>query len=247
MLRLKVIACDILNRELSFISSQSSCYVDVVFLHAELHNTPDKLRSMLQEQIDIANKGFPYNYFGLAPNYDYIVLGYGLCSNGIAGISSEKIPLVIPKWHDCVTLLLGSREKYNEYFNSNPGTYWYSRGWIERSIQPGEERFKGLYAEYVQKYGEDNAEYLMETEQGWFKNYSKAVYINWQSLGNTEYYREYTKKCAQFLKWSYDEVEGSQSLLHKIMNGIFDDDEVLVVPPGKRVVPSNDKNIITYK
>lgn len=247
MLRIKVIACDVLNREISFIGSRSSCYVDVSFLHAGLHNTPDKLREKLQEQINIAGNGFPYNYFEYAPNYDYIVLGYGLCSNGITGIVSDNIPLVIPRGHDCITLLLGSKKKYNEYFNENPGTYWYSRGWIERSIQPGKERYEGIYKEYKEKFGEDNAEYLMDMEQGWFKEYSRAAYINWEDLGNSEYYKDYTKKCAEYLNWSYDELNGSQSLLEKALNGIFDEEEVLIVPPGKKVTPSNDYNIITYE
>lgn len=246
MVKIKVIACDVLNREISFLCSQSTCYVDVTFLHQGLHTVPDKLRTSLQEQIDIANRGFPYNYFELSPNYDYIVLGYGLCSNGISGISSEKIPLIIPKAHDCITLLLGSRKKYREYLKKNPGTYWYSRGWIERSIQPGEERYNGIYAEYVEKYGEDNAEYLMEMEQGWFKNYNNAAYIVWEYLGNSDYYRNYTKRCTEFLNWSYCELDGSQLLLQKIINGIIDEDEVLLVPPGKKVIQTNDCSIISY-
>lgn len=247
MLKIKVIACDVLNREISFLRSQSECYVDVTFLHQGLHVTPDKLKISIQEQIDIANKGFPYNYFELSPNYDYIVLGYGLCSNGITGISSEKIPLIIPKGHDCITLLLGSKEKYIKYFEKNPGTYWYSRGWIECSIQPGEERYKGTYSEYAEKYGEDNAEYLMEMEQGWFKNYNNAVFINWEKLRNSDYYINYTKKCAEFLGWSNFIIEGSQSILEKILNGIIDENDVLLVPPGKKVIQSNDCNIISYE
>ena len=54
--------------------------------------------------------------------YDAILLGYCLCSNGIVGLSSRKVPLIIPRGHDCITLLLGSREKYQEYFNTHRGS-----------------------------------------------------------------------------------------------------------------------------
>jgi len=247
MLKLKVIACDVLNREISYLCSQSVCYTDVTFLHQGLHLNPDMLREKVQDQIDAANKGLPYNYLGQTPDYDYIVLGYGLCSNGIVGVVSEKVPLVIPRGHDCITLLLGSKDAYGEYFGNNPGTYWYSRGWIERSVQPGEERYNAVYRQYATEYGEDNAEYLMEMEQGWFKNYNNAAFIDWKDLGNSGYYRDYSKKCAEFLRWGFCELDGSSLLLQNLLNGIFDENQVLVVPPGKKVISSNDDGIIAYE
>lgn len=61
MLKLKVIACDVLNREISFLASQSKNYIDVTYLNQGLHNTPDKLREILQAEIDKVK--FPYNYY----------------------------------------------------------------------------------------------------------------------------------------------------------------------------------------
>ena len=62
--------------------------------------------------------------------------------------------------HDCITLLLGSRDRYSELFDRySGGTYWYSPGWIEQFKTPGrgyDEQTR--YMEYVEKYGEDNAE-----------------------------------------------------------------------------------------
>ncbi len=245
MLKLKVIACDVLNREISYLSSQSKNYTDVTFLHQGLHDTPEKLREMLQKEIDNANNGFPYNYYGSAPDYDYILLAYGLCSNGIVGISSEKIPLVVPRGHDCITLLLGSKEKYREYFNSNPGTYWFSSGWIERAWQPSEKKYNTLYQEYLKRYGEDNAEFLMETEQSWLKDYRNAASILWDCLPNLEYYRKFTSGSAEYLKWGYLEFHGDPGLISRMLEGNFNESEVLVVPPGKKIVQTYDDNIIS--
>jgi hypothetical protein len=247
MLRLKVIACDVLNREISYLCSQSGCFTDVTFLHQGLHNTPDKLRIMLQQEIDRANQGFPYNYGNAAPDFDYILVGYGLCSNGIAGVSSPKVPLVVPRGHDCATLLLGSKQKYDECFQNHPGTYWFSTGWIERGWQPSEQRYQVLYAEYLRKYGEDNAAYLMDAEQHWMKDYQNAAFIHWNCLVNPEHYREFTKASAAYLGWNYLEFEGDHALLQRILNGEFNDTEVLVVPPGKKITPSFDAAIIKYE
>ncbi|MCX7843410.1 MAG: DUF1638 domain-containing protein [Clostridia bacterium] len=244
MLRLKVIACDVLNREISYLGSQSECFIDVTFLHQGLHNTPDELRKMLQDEIDRANKGFSYNYYNTAPHYDYIILGYGLCSNGVAGLSSSTVPLVIPRGHDCITLLLGSKDSYKEHFEAHPGTYWFSSGWIERGWQPSELKYKTLYKEYCEKYGEDNAEFLMDMEQGWMKDYNSAALITWDCLGNKDRYRSFTEQSARFLNWNFIDLKGDHSLLQRILNGIFNEDEVLIVPPGRKVVQSFDDRII---
>jgi hypothetical protein len=246
-LKLKVIACDVLNRELSYLSSLAGCFIDVTFLHQGLHRTPEKLKTMIQDEIVKANQGFPYNYMGDSTDYDYIIVGYGLCGNGVVGISSEKIPLVIPRAHDCITLLLGSKHRYKTYFDENPGTYWFSPGWIERGGQPCEELHKALYKEYTGKFGEDNAQYLMDVEQSWLRDYKSAAYINWSCIDTSACYRDFTKKSADYLNWNYVEVDGDASLLSNILSGAFDDNEVLVVPPGKKVIQSFNDDIIAVE
>ncbi|MDR1509074.1 MAG: DUF1638 domain-containing protein [Synergistaceae bacterium] len=243
-MRLKVIACDVLRREAGYLAARSDCYVDVTYLPQGLHEEPDRLRETVQEQIRIAESGFPYNHFGLRPDYDYIVLAYGLCSNGTLGLVNEKIPLVVPRAHDCITLLLGSKAEYSRIFSERPGTYWYSRGWIECSLQPGKERYTNVYREYEEKYGEDNAEYLMEMEQSWFTKYNRAVFIDWPGLNDSESYRNYTKECAEYLKWNYDEIMGDPGLLARVLNGIFDGNEVLIVPPGGKIAATYGEDII---
>jgi hypothetical protein len=98
----------------------------------------------------------------------------------------------------------------------------------------------------VEQYGEDNADYLMEMEQGWFTSYNQAVFIDWEDLGNSEYYREYSKTCAEYLHWDYREQRGDPSLLEKMLNGIFDPDEVLVIPAAKTIKPSYTEGIVSY-
>lgn len=247
-MRLKILACDVLNREISYLSSLSGNLVDTTFMHQGLHSTPDKLRQELQREIDKANEGFPYNYYNTAPDYDYIILAYGLCSNGICGLTSKRIPMLIPRGHDCLTLLLGSKEKYKEYFDKNPGTYWFSPGWIERGFEPGELRYNAIYNDYIEKYGEDNAEYLMKMEQQWLTDYKRATYTAWPELEksiNNDRFIEFTRESATFLKWEYDYVSGNKSLMARLIEGIIDENEVLLVPAGKTVIPSYDDNIIT--
>jgi hypothetical protein len=165
--------------------------------------------------------------------YDASLLGYGLCSNGVVGLGAE-IPVVIPRGHDCITLLLGSKERYQEYFDSHRGVYWYSPGWIESGKQPGRERYEKLLEEYTVKYGADNAQYLLEVEQTWMKEYQWATYVDW-GLSDSQHYKAFTRECAAFLKWNYDELAGDSGLMQRFLDGVWSDEEFLIVRPGQQI------------
>ena len=130
--------------------------------------------------------------------------------------------------------MLGSRKRYQDYFDSHRGVYWYSPGWIEDGKQPSKERFEETLREYTEKYGADNAAYLMEMQEGWMKEYSWATYVDWD-LPGTEEYKQYTRRCAEFLKWNYDEVPGDPGLLQRMLDGQWDPEEFLIVSPGQSI------------
>ena len=177
---------------------------------------------------------------------DALLIGYGLCSNGLVGIKSKDKKLIVMRGHDCITFLLGSKEYYKEYFDANPGTYWYSPGWIETGTQPGKERYENTMKDYIEKYGEDNAEYLMKMEQGWIDEYSTAAYVD-LGFNNSEKYKGYTKKCANWLNWKYDELNGDPGLIQRFVNGEWNNKEFLIVEPGQEIIPSYDDRIIDVK
>ncbi|WP_432800316.1 DUF1638 domain-containing protein [Poriferisphaera sp. WC338] len=199
-----------------------------------LHNEPDKLRNELQNAINRAEQ---------LPNVNTIVLGYGLCGCGTVDLKTSRCQLVIPRAHDCITLLLGSKERYADYTAKHPGTYWYSPGWNHHHDPPGPTRHANLYNEYLQKYGEDNAKYLMESEQHWFSTYNRATYVH-LTVGATEQDRKFTKDCADWLKWDYDEQPGDPTLVCDMLHGHWDHDRFLVLEPGQSIQASADDMII---
>ncbi|MDH7481484.1 MAG: DUF1638 domain-containing protein [Armatimonadota bacterium] len=242
-MRLCAISCEVFARECARATAYSPHVVDLILLPFGLHNEPDELRRRIQKEIDIASDG----------RFEYIVLAYGLCSRGTADLEARSTPIVIPRAHDCITLLLGSRERYKEEFQQHPGTYYYSPGWVERKegeIRQGvvdsvqerleEERFR----EYVQKYGEDNAQFLIEQERLWLVNYNRAAFIN-TGLGNIESYREFTKRLAENRGWSYEEIPGDTRLIDKLLFGDWDETEFLIVRPGCRTIEQVNNEIIS--
>lgn len=236
----KVIACNVLRRELYACAARSPHLVEVVLLPQGLHQQPAVLRQEVQRAIDaplITRVRTQYNCCGFLAAadqpYDAILLGYALCSNGAAGVVARECPVVIPRAHDCISLLLGSSARYQEYFDAHPGTYWYSCGWIETCLMPGKERYEQTLAEYTRKYGEDNARYLMEMEADWYRNYRRAAYIDWGFPGQAQD-KAYTRQCAADLRWEYDELTGEPGLLQRLVDGNWSDAEFLVLKPGQR-------------
>jgi len=225
-MRLQFIVCGVMQKEAYLCAARSKNAVDVVLIRQGLHEEPQKLHSEVQKALD-----HTIDIQGRA--YDAHLLGYGLCSNGIVGLKAE-IPIVIPRGHDCMTLLIGSKERYKEYFDSHRGVYWYSPGWIETGTQPGKARYEQNLKEYNEKYGPDNAEYLMATEQSWMSEYKWATYIDW-ALANSQADKEYTKRCAEFLGWNYDELKGDSSLMQRLVDGQWDQEDFLIVQPGQKI------------
>ena len=78
--RFKVIACNVMWRELSHFAALSPHAFNLQFLDWGLHAEPDRLRQELQKAIDATGEG-----------YDAILLGYGLCSNGVEQFHAEEL------------------------------------------------------------------------------------------------------------------------------------------------------------
>lgn len=248
MARFAFIGCEVLFREFCFAASQVKSTIDLILMPQGLHNTPAELRKRVQAEINRLENGperidSTNNEAIPRPQYDAILLGYALCSNGVVGLTSTHLPLVIPRGHDCITILLGSSQVYQQYFDSHHGVYWYSAGWIERTLQPGRQRRELTMQRYIERYGEDNAEYLMEMEQNWYQEYEWATYINW-NLPTTENDRDYTRECAEYLGWHYDEINGDPRLMLDFLAGNWNADRFLVVHPGECIEPSHDQTIM---
>ena len=237
MKKIAVIACEVLRRELYYLAHDNENIIDVILMPQGLHDEPKKLYSLVQETIErVENED---------RGYDAICLGYGLCSNGIVGLCTEKTPLIIPRANDCISLLLGSRHKYDELFKKYSGIYWYSSGWIEHPNEPmpGPDRMEKIRKKYLEMFDEDTAEVLMETELGWMERYGYAIFVDWPQLKNDKH-KEYTKMCAEYLNWQYLCQPGKDTLLRDMLSGNWSEEDFLILPPGKSPNPSYDDYVI---
>ena len=240
-MRLSILSCEVLARELYYCAATSPHTIDIHMLKRGLHNTPDVLRNEIQQQIDEAS----------SRSYDAICLGYGLCGNSLAGVVARKLPLVLPRAHDCITIYLGSRARYQQEFSTHPGTIYYAPDYMERrdntdsSISLGtasDERRKEVYDEYVAKYGQDNADYLLEVMGGWASHYDRAAYID-MGIGDSSAIEALARSEAATKGWAFERLVGSLAIIRKLTQGEWDDD-FLTIQPGQRVTVSYDHNVV---
>ena len=207
-----VIACNIMKDELLRFQTNG---ISFVFLEQSLHRTPQKMKPIIQEEIDRADDG----------EGGYIILSYGLCSNGIVGVKSKNHSLVIPRVHDCIALFLGSWKKYMEEHKKEPGTYYLTKGWIEEGKSP-----IGIYKEYCQRYDKETAEWVIKEE---LKNYTRIALVD-IGVGLSEAHREHAKENARFLHLRYEEIKGSLAFFEKMLRGMWEKD-FIILKPGQEV------------
>ena len=239
---LRVISCEVLAREVYLAAATSPHMIDVEMVPKGLHETPDVLRAELQRRIDAVDDG----------KYDRIVLVYGLCGNSTRGLVARSKPLILVRAHDCITLYLGSRDRYTEEFVGHPGTYYYSDDYIERSAL-SDSGFSALgadtssdaektYQEYVERYGEDNAAYLMEVMGAWQQHYKRAAYIDMGIPGLCGCRQQAVDEALR-RGWEFVDLQGDHSLIRRLIRGEWNDD-FLVVQPGQRVAATYREDIL---
>lgn len=243
-MRYKCLTCEALTRPVYLSAALSPHSIDIELVRIGLHDRPKDLRSQLQAMIDAVP----------AEKYDAVLLAYGLCGQATAGLAARQAPLVMPRAHDCITLFLGSRERYRQQFEGNPGTYWYSQDYIERrdsaslTLSMGSgvtDNIQAEYDRYVEKYGKDNADYLMEVMGGWSSHYNRAVFIDLE-VGDASSVEALARAEAQRRGWTFEHLPGDIGLIRRLVMGEWDDD-FLVVPPGQKIVMTGSDGVVGFE
>jgi hypothetical protein len=184
-------------------------------------------------------------------SYGKIILGYGLCSNGVTGLTSNNHEIIIPKVDDCISLFLGSKERYLEEFKKNPATYYLCKGWIEYGGDPyrgylvwtgqenkiPEEWLRGKERYGLRKYDEATARLLVIEL---LKNYKRIVLINNNDIEGI--HREYIKDMITFLnevldrQIIFEELEGSFKYIENLANCDWDQNNFIRIKLGEKIL-----------
>ena len=205
--KIVIVSCSVMRPELEAILRGNGAY-ELRYLDSRLHDTPKKIPALLQKEVD-----------AVEPYASRIVLGYGFCSSGIAGVTAPQQGIYVPKVHDCIALFLGSVK-----------SYYLTPGWMEEDRDP----LGHMEKDYIPKMGRKRAELGTRLT---FKNYTHIALID-TGVADVEPLRRVAMDNARFLEKEYEEITGTHEFFGKILFGPYDERDFLYFKAGETIAIS---------
>lgn len=230
---LGVIACQVFADELALLGLNAPHIRAVEFFEIGLHDRSATLRESLAEAVQRLDQ---------REDLQAIVLVYGLCGCGTAGLRAGRLPLVIPSAHDCMTLFLGSRAAYTARQARAPDTFYFTPGWMQAGRSPGPRRLQVLREEYAQRFDAEDVEFLLQTEEEQWRRHRHAVFLHLGTPASPAAEAEAAATAAS-LGWQLERPACDPSLLRDLLRGDWDADRFQIVPPGGLLQHQPDEQI----
>ena len=206
-----MVACSMVRDELEHAMAETGYSCPVTWLDAGLHNYPARLRAGLQAALDQIS------------GYQRVLLGYGFCGNSIAGIRAGDFEVIIPRADDCITILLGSRQRRME-LSAHCGTYFLTRAWLH-----GERNLRVEYEYAVKRYG---AEQGREIFNMMFGNYRQLALLD-DGCYPLEEVADEVRDTAELLGLPCCTVSASDQRLRQLLTGPWPEEWFLRLQPGE--------------
>jgi len=229
-----LLACSVFEREIALHATGAAHIVETRWFEMGLHDRPDNLRTTLQEALEAVDA---------RTDIEAIVLAYGLCGRGTAGLRPLRHQLVIPRAHDCIAVFMGSKEAYVEHQRRCPTCYFYSPGWNRGRRVPGPEKLEALKSELAKKFDLDDVEFLIETEREQWAAHDTVSYLD-LGTDDAESEADYARKCADWLGWKFERLHGDPALLRDLLWGNWDNQRFQIIEPGMQLGQASDETIM---
>lgn len=204
--RTAVIACRMLQDELTLAMRQTGRDYPVLWLDSRLHETPGRLHAELAAAI------------ASCQDADTLLLAMAFCGNAIDGLGAPDRLLVIPCFQDCIGMLLAEPRQTDAFYLTH--------GWLV-----GDQTLLEGYRRAEQRYGEKKAGFIYQAMLGNYRAFSMidtGAYDVAACQGITG------QMCSTFQK-ALSQSRGTIHILHKLLLGHWDED-FLLVRPGETVI-----------
>lgn len=194
-----IIACEALKGELSYF--RDSITVEILWVEQYLHDVPDQLHAVIQQKLHQAED--------ILPPGSTVLLMFGNCGGALNGLRSQTLEVIYPDVDDCIPLILGSKEQFNQLRVARPGTFYFNKAWIDSGKGPLSSNQK-----YVERYG---------FEKGWrisrlmYKNYTHFALID-NGCYDLAGYRDHVHEACQSFDKIYIEEKGSLDFIQAALN-----------------------------
>ncbi len=205
--RVRIVGCEVMEREIMEMLHGVHYPYDLTLLGMKYHGSPARLRDTLQSIIDSST------------GYRCILLLYGLCGGVTRRLVARGVPVVFPRVHDCIDLLLGSTRRRREIMSSCSGTYFMSNGWIEKDGTPAEKM-----ADWEGFLDKGEVQAIKDLTYG---GYRRGVFIR-TGVEESDVL-ERARASALEMGWQYTETDGDLSLLKRLLCLDWDEENFVIL------------------
>ena len=200
-----------LRNEIEAVLERDGRGLEVDFVDGALHDYPDRLRAELQERID-ATPG----------DCDVYLLLRGAAATARWASRAATTAWCSPPPTTASRCSWARARRYLEEHGAQPGTYYYTRGWVDFIDDPYKE-----YLNILPKYGEEKsarvARLIME-------HYTRLAVIETPDVPGLEDKMEYLETVRRFYDLPLEKLTGSLRFLEKLVAGPHDEEFILVEP-----------------
>ena len=206
-----VIACSMMKNEINRVFADHDLKYPIVWLEKGLHEYPEKLKEELAKRICEYNR------------MPYIILLYGMCGYAVTGLSADGSTLVIPKFDDCVRMLMCLNK--GELIQTEAGHLYVTDEWVT-----SEKFLLKEFDGYIETYGKRKGRMSAKMMIG---NYSGIDVID-DGTYDAPACAESIREKAESYGLTCQCVRGTLRVIEKILLGEWDE-EVVVKAPGETV------------
>jgi hypothetical protein len=193
--RIGVVACSIMKRELDRLLQQMPEVTEIIYLEVALHCYPQKMKEAIKERIA-----------SIKDKIDVVFLGYGYCQS-LKGIEDElDVPVIMPQLDDCIQILL-TPQKFGSEIRREVGTWFMTPGWAEAGA---EMVIKETHADRVTKYGKNP----LEIARRLFTHYRRGLFID-TGVGDSEYFSEKANEFCEIFNLRLEKTVGTSAILEQ--------------------------------
>lgn len=204
----KLLACETLQDEIEKLVKDNEIQMDIKWMDNALHTHPENLRTALQEEIDNTR------------DVDELLFAYGNCGNGLVGLKSETATMIIPKFGDCIDILLWRCKNLDRV---RTYTYFLTEGWLNGG--------QGLEQEIdynFKRFGEKRSRRIMDIM---YKHYKQLMLIDTGAY-DVSAAMPRVDRIASIIGMEPVVEPGDLTPLKKLILGLWDED-FCIIEPGR--------------
>ena len=198
-----LVACEMLEDEIHCIEEKHQIELPAIWVDRGLHDYPARLRQRLTEIIEEQDHS----------EYDGILLGFMLCGNALDGIKAGNIPIVFPRFHDCIDMQLSQPR--------DPYAFYLTAGWLKGPVS-----LMNIYEQAAQQYGEKKAKKFLDLS---LKNYKSLTMIDTGAYPYEETLK-IPQKLSKICGLPLMRCSGNYTVLEKLLCGEWDEQFHLLRP-----------------